>query len=260
MSVHATSPGNAARIGYKSILPAATLSGTAGTTGFPLSAISNPATYERYTPSAMPATVTADAGAAVACDYVAIAAHDLGSKGCMVIVESSTDNVNWTSRLAIIPADDTTIMGLFAQVTARYWRLSIYGATAPTIGVVYLGTILTMQRNIYGGHSPLVLSRITAVRPSLSETGQWLGATQERKGLSGAFAWKNLTASWYRQNFDPFVATNPRVKPFFIAWRPESHPEDVGYCWATADIKPSNMGIKDLMEVSMQVEGFSDRA
>lgn len=261
MSIHA-SPAltdDAARIGYRSILTAANLSGTAGTTGFPLAAIVNPATYERYTPSAMPAEIVCDAGAAVAVDYVAIAAHNLGSKGCMVILESSSDNVTWTTHLAIIPTDDTTIIGLIGAISARYWRLSIYGSSAPTIGVVYLGQVLTMPRNIYGGHTPITLARVTAVRPTLSETGQWLGATQERKGFATSFAWKNLTAAWYRANFDPFVATNPRARPFFIAWRPKTFPAETAYCWATDDIKPSNSGTKDFMEAGMSVEGFSDR-
>ena len=261
MSIHA-SPAladDAARIGYRSILIAANLSGTAGATGFPMSAIVNPATYERYTPSALPAEIVCDAGAAVSVDYVGIAAHNLGSLGCTVYLESSPDNAAWTTRLTMVPADDTTIVGLITSVSARYWRLRITGTTAPTIGIVYLGQVLAMQRNLYGGHTPLNLARITAVRPVMSETGQWLGATQERKGFATSFAWKNLTAAWYRANFDPFVATNPRARPFFIAWRPKTFPAETGYCWATDDIKPSNTGTKDLMEVGMSVEGFSDR-
>lgn len=261
MSIHASHAltDDAARIGYRSILTAANLSGTAGTTGFPLAAIVNPATYERYTPSAMPATINCDAGAAVAVDYVAIAAHNLGTKAATVYLESSTDNVAWTTRLTMTPTDDTTIIGLIASVSARYWRLRITGATAPTIGVVYLGQVLTMPRNIYGGHTPITLARVTAVRPTLSESGQWLGATQERKGFKTSFAWKNLTAAWYRANFDPFVATNPRARPFFIAWRPKTFPAETAYCWATDDIAPSNTGTKDFMEVGMSVEAFSDR-
>lgn len=248
------------RIGYQSILPAATLTGTAGATGFALASVTNPATYERYKPTAMPATIHADAAAAVAVDYVGIAAHNLGSLACTVYVESSTDDVAWTTRLTMTPTDDTALFGMFDSVSARYWRLRITGATAPTVGVVYLGTMLTMQRTIYGGHSPLTLSRVTAVRPSVSETGQWLGATEVRRGFSTSFAWKNLTAAWYRANFDPFVATNPRARPFFIAWRPYSYPAEVGYCWATGDFSPSNSGPRDFMSVDMKVEGFSDRA
>jgi hypothetical protein len=261
MSIHA-SPAltdDAARIGYRSILTAANLSGTVGASGFPLAAIINPATYERYTPSAMPAEIVCDVGAAALVDYVAIAAHNLGTKAATVYLESSTDNVAWTTRLTMTPADDTTIIGIIAAVSARYWRLRIAGATAPTVGVVYLGQVLTMPRTIYGGHTPITLARVTAVRPVLSETGQWLGATQERKGFKTSFAWKNLTAAWYRENFDPFVATNPRARPFFIAWRPKTFPAEAAYCWANDDISPSNTGTRDFMEVGMSVEGFSDR-
>lgn len=248
-----------ARIGYRSVLPAATLSGTSGQPGYPLSAITNPATYERYTPSAMPATIQADAGAAVAVDYIGIAAHTLGSSGCTVYVESSPDATTWTTRLTLTPTDDTTLFGMFDSVSARYWRIRITGTTAPTVGVVYLGAALTMQRELYGGHTPLVLARMTAVRPNLSETGQWLGASQTRAGFGTSFAWRHLTAAWYRDEFDPFVATNPRVRPFFIAWRPHSFPSEVGYCWATEDIAPHNMGIRDLMSVDMRVEAYRDR-
>lgn len=248
-----------ARIGYQSILPDSTLSGTAGTSGYPMSAVVNPATYERYTPSAMPATIQADAGAAVAVDYIGIAAHNLGTLACTVYVESSPDATTWTTRLTLTPTDDTTLFGMFDSVSARYWRIRITGTTAPTVGVVYLGAMLTMQRTIYGGHTPITLARITSVRPNLSETGQWLGASQTRAGFATSFSWKNLTAAWYRANFDPFVATNPRVKPFFIAWRPYSFPSEVGYCWSTGDIAPQNMGVKDFMSVDLQVEGYRDR-
>ncbi len=248
-----------ARIGYRSILTAANVSGTAGVTGFPLTAVVNPATYERYKPSALPATLSCDAGAAVTVDYVGIAAHTLGSTASTAYLESSTDNVTWTTRLTLAPTTDQTIMGLIDPVAARYWRLRVTGTTAPTIGVVKIGEVLTMPRTIYGGHTPLTLARVTAVRPVLSETGQWLGATQERKGFKTSFAWKHLGAAWYRANFDQFVATNPRVSPFFIAWRPYSFPDEVGYCWANDDIAPSNSGTRDWMDVGMSVEGFSDR-
>ena len=116
-----------------------------------------------------------------------------------------------------------------------------------------------MQRAIYGGHSPATLSRVTSVRPSLSETGQWLGATEVRSGYRSSYTWKHLTPSWYREHFDPFVANNPRANPFFIAWRPDRYPDEVVYAWATNDIQPTNMGTgRGLMEVSMSVEGFRE--
>jgi len=253
-----TYPLTHARIGYDSILTTSNISGTTAEDNYPLSAIVNPATYERYTPTSIPATITVDAGAAVEVDYLGIGAHTLGTNGNTVKIESSSDDVTYTKQAEFIPGDDTAIMSLFEEVTARYWKITISNGTAPQIGVVHIGKALAMQRPIYGGHSPLNLSRVTAVRPNMSETGQFLGATEERRGLKTSFSWKNLTASWYRANFDPFVSTNPQVAPFFIAWRPTDFPNEVGYCWATGDISPSNSGQRDLMEVSMSVEAFVD--
>ena len=252
-------PLNHARIGYKTIVTRTNVSGTAAAAGFPVSAISNPATYERYKPVDLPATLTIDAGEPVECDYIGIAAHTLGSGGCSFTVEHSPDNINWTEVSAVTPVTDQSLMAIFEPATRRYWRLVVNGSAIPLIGVIYIGQSLQMQRAIYGGHSPLPLSRKTAVRPNVSETGQWLGASQERKGFKTSFSWKNLKAAWYRQYFDPFVAVNPRVIPFFIAWNPIQFPDEAGYCWATSDIQPKNSGTLDYMDVSLSVEGFNDR-
>jgi len=73
----------------------------------------------------------------------------------------------------------------------------------------------------------------------------------------GAWSWRHLPAAWYRQYFDPFVKA-ARTQPFFIAWRHDTFPEDVSYCWTHDDIKPSNMGIKNFMQVSVEAEGLSN--
>ena len=116
---------------------------------------------------------------------------------------------------------------------------------------------LAMQRAIYAGHSPITLSRKTVKRPTKSEFGQWLGSSTIRHGLKTSFEWKNLKAAWYREYFDPFVKS-ARTKPFFIAWRPSKFPNEIAYAWTSNDIKPSNMGILDYMDVSMSVEGYAD--
>jgi hypothetical protein len=247
-----------ARIFYQNILTRENLTGTSGLDNFPLFAVVNRATYERYVPSSMPATLHVDAGSAVTVDYFAIAAHTLFSAGCTVSIESSDDNDTWTQQQTFAVSDNRATIGLFDSVSARYWRLVMSGGSAPEVGVFFLGKSLAMQRAIYAGHSPLLLSRVTAVRPSLSETGQWLGATLERKGFKASFSWQNLTAAWYRQNFDLFAKSNPRANPFFISWRPETFAQEVAYCWTTSDITPSNTGPRDLMSVSIDVEAYSD--
>jgi len=66
-----------------------------------------------------------------------------------------------------------------------------------------------------------------------------------------------LDAQWYRDNFDPFVVA-ARAAPFFFAWRNHEFPREVGFCWTTDDIRPQNMGVRNLMAVEFNMEGFSD--
>jgi hypothetical protein len=148
-------------------------------------------------------------------------------------------------------------MFLFEQVFASKFRVQLYGATAPQIGVIFIGKTLDMQRAIYGGHSPITLSRDTINRPSMSERGQWLGTSIIRTGFSTSFAWEHLTADWYREFFDPFVE-HARSKPYFIAWRPSTFPAEVGYVHSSGDIKPANMGIRDFMSVTVNTEGLGN--
>lgn len=248
-----------ARIGYKTIVTRDNITGSSEAEAFPARNLANPATFERWRPTSMPADVVVDAGAPVEVDYVGIAAHNVGTQDSAVTIDYSDDAVNWIAVISRSPSDNRALMLLFEPITARYWRIRFTGSNIVTVGVVYIGKALAMERPIYGGHSPITLSRISTVRPSVSERGQWLGASVERRGLASTFAWQHLTPQWYRQNFDPFVESNPRVHPFFIAWRPLRFPREVAYCWASEDIQPQNMGIgRGLMDVSMSVEGFAD--
>lgn len=157
----------------------------------------------------------------------------------------------------ISPVDNAPIMFLDIPRTARYMQIKLTGTgtTMPRFSVVYAGVALAMQRAIYGGHAPISLSRQTQMKQPVSRGGQFLGQSFRRLGVATSVAWKNLGAAWYRQNFDPFVK-EARKNPYFFAWRPQSYPLELGYVWTGDDIAPSNMGIRDLMEVSMKVSGI----
>ena len=242
-----------ARIGYQSVITLTGLTGTEGESGYPLSNVINPATFERYKPTT-PSTCTLniDAGGSVPVDYVGIQARGVTS----VLVYSSLDGVTYTLAAEFNPTG-AAIMALFEEVTAQYYRVVLNGSGIAVIALK-VGKALAMQRAIYSGHTPITLAPVNAVRPNMSETGQFLGASIQRKGMSTSFSWDNLKEDWYRANFDLFVQSQPRVQPFFIAWRPESYPNEVAYCWASSDPQPSNSGTKDFMSVGLSVEGFSD--
>lgn len=242
---------NHARIGYQNLTFGKTPAASSSATGRPAIAATYPTTFEYWAPTALPATWAVDLGTAQAVDYCGIMG-DLN--GATVAVQSSPDNTTWTTRCTIGPTSDRVNMGLFEEVSARYWRLYITGFL-PNIAVVYLGKALAMQRKIYHGHTPLTLSRITELSNNMSDTGQWIGRSIIRQGAQTSCDWAHLRADWYRANFDPFVEA-AREAPFFIGWRPEQYPAELGFVWTNGDIKPQNTGPRDLMSVGVSFQGL----
>jgi len=183
----------------------------------------------------------------------------MGTDGASVKPQWSDNDSAWndiTGITAHAPADDGPVLFLFAAESHRYWRIQVTGTTIPSIGVVFIGAALAMERMLYGGHSPLDLSRTTVIRPHQSERGQFLGRRIVRGGLHADFSWQHLTPDFYRSEFEPFVADALEF-PFFLAWRPSTFTESVGYVWTGQDISPTNMGIgKGLMQVSISVDGL----
>jgi hypothetical protein len=250
-----TTPLTHSRIGMDNIGRTGTVSSSSAATGFPASAANNPLTYEFWRPAVLPAWWKVDAGQSVSVNYVGIASHTLADDSCTVAVEYSTDNSNWTQVDTHTPTDNSPIMFLFAPVTARYWRVYITGAVIPSVGVVYIGTTLDMQRACYSGLSPIEMNRDTVIRTNVSEGGQWLGRSVIRQGSEMSVGFRHLDYDWYKTNFDPF-AVDALSYPFFFAWRPEGYPETVGYVWTSTDIVPSTMGIRDLVQVSFDMTGI----
>lgn len=242
---------NHARIGHQNLTFGLTPTASTSAAGYPAIAATYPTTFEYWKPTALPATWTVDMGTSKAIDYCGIVA-DLN--GATIAVQSSPDNTTWTTRGSIGPTTDRINMALFVEVTERYWRLSIANGL-PNIAVVYIGKALAMQRKIYQGHTPLTLSRTTELSNNMSDTGQYIGRSIIRKGAQTSCNWSHLTADWYRANFDPFVKA-ARTGPFFIGWRPEQYPNELGYVWTDNDIAPQNSGPKNYMNVGMNFMGL----
>lgn len=241
-----------ARIGYAK--HSGSISASSAADGFPASAANNALTYSFWKPVSSSSNWVIDYGEVKSVDYVGIAAHEIGSVGATVYVDV-WNGTAWVNIISHTPANDSPIMFIFDELTVSSVRVRLTGG-APRVGVIYTGIALVMERAIYGGHSPITLSRVTSYSNNVSESGQWLGRSVKSKGSATTFAWSNLTAAWYRQYFDSFVSS-AKTQPFFIAWRPDQYPDEVGYCWTNKDIVPSNSGQRDLMSVSLAVEGLA---
>ena len=225
----------------------------------------NDYTYQRWQPGALPATWTLTLSAPAAVDTLFIAAHTLGTAGASVAVQTSaTLDAAFTTRATLAPADNSTIAVMFntaggALHQLRRVRLALSGgaagAPAPAIGIIRWGVALQMARPIFGGAVPIGLARAVETRHAISETGQWLGRTIQRQARRSTLEWQNLPAAWYRAAFAPFAETLPQ-RPFGLIQNPARMPESVAWCWTDDVPQPSNMGLRDLMQVSLSVTGF----
>jgi hypothetical protein len=233
------------------------LLGHGGKLNFPLQAIANPLTYDRWDPLPHPGSF----GFAVVTDEpkptdgLGIAGHKLGSLGFAVKWETRADIADpWDVEAEFSPGTDDAIFILTDKKTV-FSRVTFTGFGEPLISVVYIGETIAMERPIYGGHTPTPFARVTDLRPNVSERGQWIGRSVINKGFSTEFAFQHLTDAWVRSTLRSFIDA-ARSRPFFGAWRPQTHPSEVGYYWTTGDIRASNMGIRDLMECTISVEGL----
>jgi len=242
-------PPNHARIGYDNALFNASWSATSQEPDFPPEALANAMTVRRWKASTdSNESVTATFPQQIV-NYIGIAAHNL--RGANVSVE-----VNGQALATFTPTGSQAIMVLFEARTATSIKLTVDGVT-PEIGVLYAGEVLVMERPFFSGHSPVRLSRTTVTRPRKSESGEYLSMTRRRRGFETSASWQHLPDAWYRENFDPFVE-HATTLPFFFAWNPDEHPDDVVYAWTSDEIRPSYMGIRDLMEVSMSMQAYGD--
>lgn len=232
-------------------LSGGTASASSTATGFFESAPNNTLTYEKWKPSSVTATWEYDHGSSAECDYCCVAAHTMGTNGNSVQVQYWNGS-SWIAASAVTAVtSDEPIMFIFEPETRQRWRISITGGTAPEVGVIKFGSAMQMERPIYGGVSPIPMARQTILRSNYSETGEYLGRAKQRTYLSTSYSWQHLTSDWIRANWPDFQRAS-ETEPFWLAWRPATF-GDVGYCQIDETPVPSNMGIRDLLSVSMNV-------
>lgn len=211
----------------------------------------NSLTYERWKPSAAGAqTWEHDFGATYYTSGCAIGAHTLGTSGCTIKAQYHNGST-WVDLCDATPiTTDEPIMIFWTAVTQQRFRINITAATsAPEIGVIKFGFMNSFPRPIFGGIAPPVLGRKPKIRGNYSYTGEYLGRTRVRSILSTSLEWRHLPEDWVHSTFYNFQRAM-EAEPFFIAWRPGTY-SDVSFAQVDEIPHPQNMGISDLMSVSM---------
>lgn len=244
---------NAAQILYKSY----TGTVTASANNTDAINLTTETTYDRWKPGVTASDWKIEFPENYDINCVGIGAHNLGTTRTAIAIQYF-DGAAWVTIQDMLPADDSAIMMIFDTLSYfKIYRLLLNGPGVDAeIGVLKIGKTLQMQRGIYGGHSPILLSANTEIRNNFSERGNFLGKYITRSGYSTSFAWSNLTSEWYREHFQPFVKYI-KTGACFIAWRPTEYPQEVAYGWVNEDITPSNSGTRNFMDVSFSFLGHN---
>ena len=190
-------------------------------------------------------------------DYIGIARHNLGSGDVQIAVQ-------WRGALdaeyeaLILPirvgTDDPIIIRFRSILPASIQIVLTPGDTKPAIGVLYMGELTALERNVYVGHTPISMAHTVRETVGISEFGQYLGRVIKSEGRATSVELSNLTPVWVRSKFEPFKQA--RV-PFFYSWRPRDYPLEIGYCWFPANHAPRPVNIlpNGMMAASFEMEG-----
>lgn len=253
--------GNSPLIGYDTVLSTSAIVADGEDADYPDSNLANVSTAAKWVGAdTTDQYLTLTMNSSVQCDYVGIARHNFGTAEIVVSLEAETAAApsTWNEIVGeFTPSDDAPIIMRFTP--ALYTRLRVKlqpDVTAPEAAVIYAGRLLILQRRIYVGHTPITLGRDARITNGRAESGDFLGRIVLTETLKTAVDLQNITPSWYRSNFDPFVVA-AREAPFFFAWRPEDYPDEVGFAWLTNEPQPSNQRSNGMMQVSLQMDGLA---
>lgn len=245
------------RIGYHNLVTPENITADYSAPEEPVVNLANPATYLFWrSPYNYQQAITVQLDTARRVDYFGIAKHNLGSTGCSVQYQYSTDGVTWLAgSSAIVPTSDAVVLYQFDAIFAAYHRLWLIPfQVAPSMAVLYFGEMLALQRRIYVGHTPFPYGRNSTVSTGRSENGQFLGRVLRREFFESAVEMGNLTPAWYRAGMEPFARV-ARTQPFFWAWRPSQYPDESGYAWLSEDVRVSNQRPNGMMQMSFAMQG-----
>ena len=171
-----------------------------------------------------------DCGEEQAADTLAIAAHNLGTAGASVSVESSANGSDWTERLAAFaPSDDHPILKTFDSAGAQHWRIKIVTSVLPAqVAVCMVGERIEFP---YPPVAPFVPKTVKVEgESSRSKTGQLLGTVVRFWPMTIEPEWADLSRTWLEANMEPFWIGYARyLLPFFWAWDIDTYPGDVHF-------------------------------
>lgn len=184
--------------------------------------------YTWWQPTALPAQLTVDCGAAKAADFAWFYGHDLFTQGASVEIHGSTDNFvasDVTVVASFAPASNNSFLLEFASASYRYWRLVVTGgATMPSLAIVMIGAALVMPHHLPVGFDPR--GRDVVSQSNSNEVGQPLGTIIDFEQMQKTLQF-TVPQAWVRSDWEPAWESNLRGSPFGFAWDSANYPAEL---------------------------------
>ena len=184
--------------------------------------------YTFWSPAALPATVTVDAGVSTPADYLLVWGHDLFTHAVTIELRGSTDNFIADDNLVVTktPTDDKPFLIEFASVSFRYWRYNITGAgNTPHIAIAKAGVTLVSDVGMFRGFDPIGVKIVG--RTAVSQRGNSLGKIIEYQEWAENVVLNNLSWTWVHTDFKNAWDTYLKGNPFVFAWNTEDFPDEL---------------------------------
>lgn len=250
-------------IGWINAATPTSITATSSEANHPASNMGNPATHlfwrasgDSPAPTYQYITVTGYTGNF---DYAAIARHNLGTLQIPIAI----GYMDTSSPPAFVEIISDTILAddgpaLFRFTEQAHSNLTIRlqaGALAAQIAVVYCGKLLVLPRKVYQGFAPINYSRVAKVTNGRSEAGNFLGRIVTQEFVKDTMPLSLIDPTYFRDHIADFLVDS-KENPFFVAWRPQTYPMEVGYCHMTNDPQPVNEAPSGLIAMQLEMTGI----
>ena len=246
-------------VGWDNRLTTANIAATASHADYPVTNLANPATHLPWKGTGTGTQyLTHTTGGADPYDFVGIAKHNWGDAEISVSIEGDDGGGYDELVSAVVPGDNAPLLFRFSEVSLAGLRIKLAGASAvPSAAVVFMGKLLVLPRKIWQDHTPIVFGRKQKVISGRSESGNFLGGISTTSWNEGRIKTSLIEPADYREDIDAWMqAAVFGQQTFFFGWRPQTYPNDIGYCWATNDAQPRNSTGHGLTEFDMQIAGI----
>lgn len=195
-------------------------------------------TYWQAT-SAGPFYITVNCATTKTGNTLVIHTHNLGTIGATVSLECSSDNFSADTTVALagfVPTNDKVIYKQFTSQNKQYWRLKITvpSSSSPRIAILCFGTRLDFPYGVTTPYDPMP-TKIQS-ESNVSQKGNLLGSVVNYYEINPKPQWQYLSASWVKNTFMVFWDNHASgMIPFFWAWEPGDHPDEVFLVSVKAD-------------------------